>query len=224
MDTIYFSLFGLNLQEPMAFILNWVIASFCIYAFFRLKRFKNKANDYWRLFFLVFGLSTFFGGLGHLFFLYTGIPGKYPSWIFGSIANGFAALGVLNFKGISRPTQLAYYLVWIKCLFLVVISIATQKFIFIAIDAIVTYLCYTGIYLLFLRRRTPFKYFIGKFLIGVAILLPSAFFFILKINLHQWLNKDDVSHLLMLGAIFFFYQGLKEWGKNHQTLLQHVEE
>lgn len=222
--TIYFNLWGLNLQEPMALILNWIIASFCVYAFFKLNRFNNKANSYWRMFYLFFGISTFFGGLGHVFFLYTGIPGKFPSWIFGALANGFAALGVLNFKGISKPTTIAYYLVWIKCALLVVISMVTQKFIFIAIDAIVTYLCYTGIYLLFLQSRTLFRYFISKFLIGVVILLPSAFFFILKINLHDWLNKDDVSHILMLIAIVFFYQGLKEWGHNHQKQLQDVEE
>lgn len=206
----------------MAFILNWVIASFCIYAFFRLKRFDCKANYFWRLFYLTFGLSTFFGGLGHLFFLYTGIPGKFPSWILGSVANGFAALGVMNFIGVSKPTSLGKSLVWVRCIFLCVISIVTQKFIFIAIDAIVTYLCYTGLYLIYIRNRTSSNDFINKFLIGVIILLPSAFFFILKISLHQWLNKDDISHILMLGAIIFFYKGIKEWGENFQTQLKNV--
>lgn len=205
----------------MALILNWVIAGFCVYAFSRLDAFRNEANFYWRLFFVTFGLSTFFGGLGHLFFQYTGFYGKYPSWTFGSIANAFAAMGMMHFNGISKPKPVAYYLIWIKSIGLCITAIITQKFIFVAVDAILTYVCYTGVYAFILMKRSESAKFLRNMLIGVVVLLPSAFVFILKLDIHQWLNKDDVSHLLMLCCIYYFYIGMKEWGDS-QEKLQHV--
>lgn len=212
-ELIEFDFLGLHLQEPMALILNWIIAGFCIFAFTKLGRFKNEANFFWRLFYLTFGLSTFFGGLGHLFFQYAGFFGKYPSWIFGCLANGFAAMAMLRFKGISQPKDYAFALIWIKSLALCAVSILTQKFIFTAIDAIITYISYTGVYAFILKKRHPEAAFLKKFIIGVCILTPSAFIFILKLNVHQWLNKDDLSHILMLVTIYYFYLGAKEWGE-----------
>lgn len=221
-DKIAFDFLGLHLLEPMALILNWVIAGFCIFAFNQLGKYRNDANFYWRLFYLTFGLSTFFGGLGHVFFNYWGFFGKYPSWIFGCLANGFAAVGMLRFKGISTPKEYAFALIWIKSIALCAVSILTQKFIFTAIDAIITYISYTGVYAYILNRRHPEARFLKKLIIGVCILTPSAFIFILKVNVHEWLNKDDLSHILMLVTIYYFYLGIKEWGQSQSPELKHV--
>lgn len=221
-DKIQFELFGLHLQEPMALILNWIIAGFCLFAFNKLGKFRNEANFYWRLFYITFGLSTFFGGLGHLFFNYWGFFGKYPSWIFGCLANGFAAMAMFHFKGISTPKKYAFALIWIKSIALCAVSILTQKFIFTAIDAIITYISYTGVYAYILMKRHPEAQFLKKLIIGVCILTPSAFIFILKINVHQWLNKDDLSHILMLATIYYFYLGIKEWGQTQSRQQKYV--
>ena len=87
-----------------------------------------------------------------------------------------------------------------------------------AVDAIVTYIGYTGVYAYILMKRTEKAAFLKNMIIAVVVLTPSAFIFGLKINIHQWLNKDDLSHLLMIVTIYYFYRGLKEWGE--QTTLQ----
>ena len=46
-------------------------------------------------------------------------------------------------------------------------------------------------------------------------MLPSAFVFLFKLNLHKWLNKDDLSHLLILTGIIFFYSTLQRWGRKN---------
>ncbi len=217
-ELIQFDFLGLHLQEPMALLFNWIIAGFCFYAFNKLGSYKNEANFYWRVFYLTFGISTVMGGLGHLFFNYTGFFGKYPSWIFGCVANGFAGMGMLHFKGISAPKSYAYYLIWIKSIGLCVASVITQKFIFVALDAILTYIGYTGIYAYLLMKRDIRAKFLKNMIIAVVILLPSAFIFIFKLNIHQWLNKDDLSHILMLFAIYYFYLGLKEWGRSESQV------
>ncbi|MNV08776.1 hypothetical protein D3C71_992480 [compost metagenome] len=217
-ELIHFDFLGLHLQEPMALLFNWIIAGFCFYAFNKLGSYKSEANFYWRAFYLVFGISTVFGGLGHLFFNYTGFYGKYPSWILGCVANGFVGMGMLHFKGISTPKSYAYYLIWIKSIGLCVVSIMTQKFIFVALDAILTYIGYTGIYAYLLMKRDIRAKFLKNMIIAVIILTPSAFIFIFKLNIHQWLNKDDLSHILMFFTIYYFYLGLKEWGRNESQV------
>lgn len=219
MEIIYFKLFGLHLQEPMALITNWLISSFCFFAFFKLRKFKSDANYYWRMFYLSFGVSTFFGGLGHIFFQYTGMYGKFPSWTFGTLSNCFAALGMLSFKSFSFPSNYAKWIVWSKAVIMLSLAIITKKFVFVAIDAIITYIGYTGIYAYYMLKNRNAK-FLRLIIVAVLVLLPSAFIFLLKLNLNRWLNKDDLSHLLMLGCIYFFYLGLKEWGRNEKVYVK----
>lgn len=221
-ELIQFEFLGLHLQEPMALILNWLIAAFCFFAFSQLGKYRSEANFYWRLFYLTFGISTVFGGLGHVFFQYTGFPGKYPCWILGCLANAFAAMGMLSFKGISTPKKIAFQFIWIKFILLCSASLLTNKFIFTAIDAIITYIGYTGVYAYILMKRTEKAAFLKNMIIAVLILTPSSFIFILKINVHQWLNKDDLSHILMIITIYYFYRGLKQWGKQQALQTEHV--
>jgi hypothetical protein len=80
-----------------------------------------------------------------------------------------------------------------------------QNFVFIAVDAILTYLIFCGV-IAFIHFRNGYNEM--KFMVyGVLVCLPSAFIFLLKINPHKWLNKDDLSHLLMLGCTMCFYFG-----------------
>lgn len=221
MEIIEFNWMGLHLQEPMALVTNWMLAAFCFFAWFRLRKWSNEANYWWRLFFLTFGISTIFGGLGHLFFQYTGVFGKYPCWITGCLANAFAARGMIELPPFTQnTTPLTRTLPFLKSAVFILLAVFTQKFVFVAIDAIVTYIGYTGIYGWLLRKRgaDEMKYMIA----GVLILLPSAFIFGLKMNLHRLLNKDDFSHLLMLGCIFCFYLGMTHWGKRLTQISVHV--
>ncbi|ASS48887.1 MAG: hypothetical protein A3D31_05885 [Candidatus Fluviicola riflensis] len=219
MDLIKFEWLGLHLQEPMAIIMNFVISLFCFFAFFRLRKWENEANYWWRMFFLIFGISTVFGALGHAFFYYFGVFGKYPCWITGCVANVYAAKGMLSFphakqRKYNMPIAIA------KGVVLLTLALVTQKFIFIAIDAIITYIGYTGIFAQLLVKRGVRE--MRFMVIGVAILIPSVFIFLLKLNPHRWFNKDDVSHILMLLCIYCFYLGMKSWGINSSNKPENV--
>lgn len=219
-DKIFFEWMGWQLQEPMALVTNWMIAAFCFFAWIRLRKWSDKANYWWSLFFLMFGISTFFGGLGHLLFRYFDVYGKFPCWTFGTVANICAAIGVLELKPFSEPVPYAKWIAIVKSLILLTLAVVTQKFIFIAVDAILTYIAYTGVYAFLLKNRGLAE--LNKMIIGVVILLPSAFIFLGKINPHRWLNKDDLSHILMLGCIIFFYRSMNAWGNRITQNTAHV--
>jgi hypothetical protein len=209
---VYLCMFGLQLQEPIALVTNWMIASFCFFAFFNLKRNESTFQDYWKNFYLVLGISMFFGGLGHLFFQYLGMVGKFPSWILGVIAGLFSSFAMLSVWPNKKQQNNLKRFVILKSILLLSLSIATRKFLFVAIDTSVAYLIFCG----FLAYKLIQKNFAGMryILIGVLVLLPSVLIYGCKINLHRYLNKDDLSHLFMVGCIIMFYIGVKRTDKN----------
>jgi hypothetical protein len=204
---IEFKIGDLMLQEPMALITNWMMSLFSLYAYFKLRETDVREVVLWRKFFFIFAISTFFGGLGHLFFQQFGIPGKYPNWITGILAGYFAGLSMLLNLEESRGKLFLKLFLFIKGVLLAFFAIYLQEFIFIAIDAILTYIIYCGIigYKLTKSKSLDFKYMY----FGVLVCVPSVFIFLLKLNPHKWLNKDDLSHLLMLFCLIFFYLGAK---------------
>lgn len=212
---------GLHLQEPMAFIFNLVIAGYCFFAYNGLRtEHSDAANNNWRLFYLTFGISTVFGALGHVFMQYTGIVGKFPCWTLGGLANIFAARAMMQYQGYSSLSKGMDALIWAKSGALLLVAILMKDFLFIAIDAILTYIIFTGIYGYILYRKGLEEM---RFMVtGVIILLPSAFFFILKWNPHRWFNAHDVSHVLMLICIAFFYKGASKWSAHINSGVHYV--
>lgn len=215
-EIIHFSFFGLDLQEPMALVTNWLIASFCFYAFVKLRKEMSEEVILWRKFFLFLAISTLMGGIGHLFFVYFGMEGKYPNWVTGIIAGYFAGSAMLvRLQNLKVKKALQVVLI-VKALVFLTLSIAIHNFVFIAVDSIVTYLLFCGV-IGFIQYRKGIDSM--KFMVyGVLVCLPSAFIFLLKLNPHRWLNKDDLSHLLMLGCAMCFYMGAKRLGKQDTSM------
>lgn len=206
-EIIEFKMMGLTLQEPMALITNWILATFSFFAYYQLKNGMSQFQDLWKKFYLTLGISMFFGGMGHLFYQYTGIPGKFPSWILGIAAGIFASLAMISLIKKENVRYILKVVLFIKSFVLLNAAIYTYNFFFVAIDTSLTYLFYCGYLAIKLHKKNwegiKFMY------LGVLILLPSALIFGLRINLHRWLNKDDLSHLLMLGCIVFFFIGVR---------------
>ena len=109
--------------------------------------------------------------------------------------------------------KLNIFLVVFKSIVLFLLALFTLKFVFVAIDAIFTYIVYTGFYAQKIVKRGAEE--LKWMTLGVIIMLPSAFVFLFKLNLHKWLNKDDLSHLLILTGIIFFYSTLQRWGRKN---------
>jgi hypothetical protein len=210
-EIVKFSLGGFNLQEPMAFISNMLIASFSLFAYFSTKWASTKSSKYFSYFYLCMGISTFFGGLGHLLFQYFGVIGKFPSWVGAVLCGVFIGKGVLEYWKVKKSYQLFHVFLLVKSISLLLLSLFFGTFLFIAIDAILTYIIYCGILPgnMWYNNKLEMKYFVY----GIIILFPSAFIFLLNINIHKFFNKDDFSHILMLSGIIFFFVGIKKLNK-----------
>lgn len=206
-DKLPFSFLGLCLQEPMALVTNWLLAATAFIIFFKIQQPVSAFQKHWKYFYLTFGFSTFFGGLGHLFFYYFGIPGKFPCWIFGVLAAYHAGKAMLSINFIA-PQKVVYFerLLILKGITFGLLALWFQSFLFVMADAVVTYLFFClGFGLYYWRKgMQSFRYTVY----AVLILFPSIFIFLLQINPHLWFNKDDLSHVLMATTIVFFYLGI----------------
>ncbi|MGV6861623.1 MAG: DUF6962 family protein [Putridiphycobacter sp.] len=217
---IEFQMFGLDLLEPMALIFDSILGVLSV--FFAVKVFQLKKTipfyKYWMLFFLVFGLGAFTGGLGHVFFNQWGITGKIPSWVAGPVSIYFLEKAMISIhwdKTTAKKWQLAsdikLGLVLLIFLYLLITigypQEKTTPFLPIAINTIIGVISTAGI--LGFKYTEKYSAKFKFFWLGVLIMMPTAFIFLMKINVHQWFDKNDFSHILFAIGITYFYLGVK---------------
>jgi hypothetical protein len=218
-EKIQFTLFGLDLVEPMALITDSILGALSVYFAIRIKRLKTKHPffEYWYWFFIVFGIGAFYGGLAHGFFNYWGVLGKFPSWIAGPISIYLLEQAMISasknnkqikiLKGISFWKMIIVFTIWILLLcFAPVWEKPSIGFLPIAINTIVGVVGAAGFLAhSYLKKGISQSY--RYFKLGVLVMLPTAFVFLMKINLHPWFDKNDLSHVLLGAGITYLYIG-----------------
>jgi hypothetical protein len=209
--------------EPNTLVTDTMMALVSLYLAYLLfkKRLNTTFSNRWLNFFIVFGVSSFLGGLGHALFYYFGAMGKMPNWITGIVAI-YMIEYAMSAEIVSDDFKKKYekFIFWKMILVFAIFFwvISTQAidekpelgFLPIAIHTIIGVFTSAGIigYSLSKTKNESCKFFY----LGVAIILPSAFFFLLKINPVNWFDKNDVSHLFITAGIIFFYLGTSKVG------------
>jgi len=221
---------GLIIQEPNALITDLLMGSMSIFFALRLRKQKSKHAflKYWYYFFLTFGIGSVCGGFAHAFFLYTGPQGKFPTWISAILSAYFIEKAMIKSANKLNRNNILGKIAFTKMIlvFLVVITVisteAYQKehtigFIPIAINTLIgVFISVASISLYNMKQGyVNFKYL----LFGVLVMLPSFFIFLLKINPIQWFDKNDLSHIIILIGIYFFYIGLKKLNYRERPFL-----
>lgn len=220
-DKIQIDLFGLTITEPNGFLtdaLMAVVSLILAYLVYR-KKLSTPFLKYWFLFFLIYGISAFSGGLGHAFYLYWGVAGKFFNWITGIYAIYILELAMIKlvqpiekrklYEKLSLYKVILVLIVFTYVCFTQPISInPSLAFLPIAFNTIFGVILTVG----FLGYRFSKMYDINYkyFYYGVLIMIPSAAIFLGKINPHPWFDKNDLSHILLTIGIVYFYLGIKK--------------
>ena len=216
-----FLLFGLNLTDPTDFIYDLIMGVLCMFFAYKMNdlRTKNRFARAWFRFFLIYGLATFFSAFGHLFYNYYHFYGKLIGWLLVPLAIYWIEVAMLeahwNSKLVKKGKRL--YEMKLMLVYLIFVVIWTSLnvwdkpsllFLPIAINSILGLLIGVGIFSYQFKKRLSPSF--ASIFFGIAVIFPSAFIFIFKINLHQWFSKNDFSHLLMIIGLSFFYVGVKK--------------
>ncbi|MFM7681874.1 MAG: DUF6962 family protein [Bacteroidota bacterium] len=232
-DKIEIELFGLIIQEPNGVISDLIMSVVsCILGILLIQKYKKtEFEKWWIAFFILYGISAFLGAFGHGFYHYFGVLGKVPNWITGIPIIYFIESAMISlisdltrkkiFKRLALWKMVLVYLIF-TLIYLTIPIHNNPKIAFlpIAFNTILGVTLSAGVLgYQFYKKEIAFK----QIVIGVIIMVPSAFVFLMKINPTQWFDKNDLSHLLLTAGIIFFYLGIEKVKKsgflNHQLTI-----
>jgi len=222
-DKIEFEVFGLELLEPNAFIGDLLVFIVAIILAFKVSKMNRNEPffKYWRLFFIVFGVGFLFGGFGHLFYNYWGVQGKTPAWYLGLISTLLVEKAMISIHPSEKFRSTFNIVAYVKFCLALAAALYVSFFIDLAADytvglkvptintsvgLIITigYFCY-----LFIKKIAGFWFF----LLGLLTLIPVAVIQSMKLNLHQLMDRNDISHVLLIIAIICYYFGVKSYAE-----------
>lgn len=217
---IRFEFLGLELLEPMAFVTDTLLGGLSLFFAYKMtKHIDSNLPFYknWKLFFIIFGLGAFVGGIGHTFYNQLGIIGKIPSWVSGPVAIFFLEKAMISLhwnkkliKTMNQVSVVKLALVYLAFLYLLLFADKSGNpnlpFLPVAINTILGVTSAAGVLGFKYTEKISAKF--KFFWLGVLIMLPTAFIFLMKINLHQWFDKNDFSHILLMIGITYFYLGI----------------
>jgi len=224
-EKIEWDFMGLHLLEPNAMIGDIIIFTLAITLAIKVKKHSKQLVFFtlWKWFFIIFGVGFLMGGFGHLFYNYLGLTGKYFSWYSGMFAALMIELAMISiFPNVEWRKKLQA-ISYIK----LVLSIAIATYIYFTVDLIadpskglivptLNSVVGLGLSLGFLgyyyQRKIDLSF--RYFWISTLILIPSAAFQMMKINVHQWFDRNDMSHVLLITSIVLYYTAVKKYYKS----------
>lgn len=217
-EKIEFQLMGWDLMEPSAFIGDTLLFIVSIWFAFKISKFNEKDAFFnnWKLFFITFGIGFLFGGFGHLLYNYLGLVGKVPSWVLGIISVYFmeqAMITIIKKDSVKRTMNMLSRLK-------LILALSGVVMMFFVVDLHADYskgmivpTINSAIGVVYSLGFIGYKYYMEnasfKYLwISVILLFPSIIFQGMNINFHEWFDKNDASHFLLLISLFFYFKGV----------------
>lgn len=205
---------NLRLDEPITTFTDILLGIMCIYAFFRIEKYKVAGNgfSYFKSYFLVLGLGAIAGGLlGHAFQYCLAETWKLVSWILTLISVALMVQGILAIAAPHLKKGLASVITFFNLAAMFLALILTSR----AIDFDpVKYYAIFGLVILcgslswFIYRKTANRAVL-VLMGGVGIGFLSAIIFSLQLGLSHWFNHRDVSHIILCFSVYFVFKGLR---------------
>ncbi len=205
--------FGVPLYEPSTILSSLVMTFVCWIAYRQLAAVSTPHPVYRfaRLYLLFMGLATAIGGiLGHGFLYLTGLPGKLPGWICSLLAIAFYERAVLwhatpllseKVAGKFRTANVIALLVFLAT------TLITLHFMVIQVQAFYSLFVVVGGMELWIYRKTgdPGSILVFK---ALAWAILAAGVHASGISLGVWFTTNDISHIPMSLAIWYFHKGI----------------
>ena len=220
-DKIEFELFGMELLEPNAFIGDTLLFLVSFYFYYKIGRSK-KLDVFtlnWQRFYLLFGISFFLGGFGHVLYNYWGIPGKTPSWYLSVLAVFCIETAMIflceneKIKGllsVISKVKLILALLGVTTVLITVDLMAdySKGMLVPTINSTIGLVGTLGLLGYQLSKKIPGFRFLWM---SIFVLLPAALIQVMKINVHPWFDKNDVGHLLLILSLWVYYRGIRAY-------------
>ncbi len=221
-EKIKFDFYGFHLLEPNAFIGDMLLFFIAIFLAVKIGKYKINSpfSSHFRNFLILYGLSFFIGGLGHLLFNYWAIPGKYASW-FGAFFVSFLVEKAMislhpNLKVQVLFNKISMFkllsMILLEILLLIFVDISNNPsigLVFPAMNSTIGLGFSLGVLGFYYQKKIheSFKYL----WMSTLVALPSLLFQGFKINIHPWFDRNDFSHFLLAISLLFYWKFIDEY-------------
>lgn len=213
---------NIRILEPVTLLTDVFTATLSFFLFYKLYQGQKRSHSSktWSVFFLFFGISTFFSGFAHGFMDYSGKLFLYFAWVLGCI--GVYAMELSSSSLIKRKKLriLVNYLIFLKLLITTAIIFFFGNFLAVTLSSALGLL----VLKLSIRIVNYYRYresFDKYIIIGIAVSTAPALIHTLRLSISEWFNHKDLSHLILAISILFFYKGaVLEFQKNTEEELE----
>ncbi|MDQ3046888.1 MAG: hypothetical protein M3R27_05015 [Bacteroidota bacterium] len=208
--TIYLGTFPIH--EPMTAFTDLIITFFGLLFFYRLRKASSDITTRsWSIFFLLIGISTFFGACAHGFFaVHDGWEYKsvwLPMQIINAVSLYYAQQATLHSvlnhspsRNIWKWSYIIQLLIYIVCLMIF------QKYIVTIIENAITL-----IPIMILHYRTKEKVAGSRMIAnGITVSFITAVIHGTKLSLHAYFNFNDLAHVFIFITLWMMYSGAKK--------------
>jgi hypothetical protein len=203
---------GIIILEPMTAATDLLLAVFCIYFYNRLRLPKPSEPllKFWRLFFLIMGISTLFGTMAHGLRHYMSDDVFKFAWmgmnLSSVLSSYFLLLATIEMmrgdnEELLRRLQLIALIV---TLLITGATLALNEFSLIKIYA--GFVVLLAVY----RNYATFKQGVkgtGLIAFGFGLSMLSILVHTAKFSLHEYFNFKDLSHIIILVSLYFIFMG-----------------
>ncbi len=213
------SIFGIRVDEPVNTLTDLLVSAICLFAYYQSgkKKLSGKTQIYFRRYFLLLGLATFYGGIiGHGFLYAFSFAWKLPGWIISMLSVAFIERSAIEYARPHIDTRIGKLFLALNIIELLTImttSIYTLNFKWVEFHSgygllavVLPFHGYT-----YLKTRDK-----GSLIIMAAVMIAcmAAIIFTFHISLHTLFNHIDISHVLLAIAVFVFFKGAIQLKKN----------
>ncbi|WMN05978.1 hypothetical protein QYS48_31165 [Marivirga arenosa] len=206
----YIEFLGLELADPLTFVSDILMASFC--AFYGHKLFHEHKAKYAKLasfFFLFLACSSFLGGSSHLFDLYLGKTPHLIAWTVQGVSILLFELASLKlladskFKIFLRAAIFAFFGIFISQIFFIQHFDVVKMNTSIGLLGVVSII---HIYKYFQERNRAYL----NVPLAIILFAGPALIHSFGINYNKWIDQNVISHILLLPCYYLLYTAVKQ--------------
>lgn len=205
---------NLRLDEPVTTLTDLMVSGICFYAYAQtLKKPALKSLVYFKWYFLSMGVATAFGGIiGHAFLYALSFSWKLPGWLISMVSITVLERAMIEY---SRPLlrgrwhRFFSYFNLVELATFAFLSYYYLNFKFVEIHSgygLVVFVLAFSIFN-YVKRQKGNRSAALQFIIAVGFAALGGLVFMTKSGLHAMFNHNDISHLLLCGAAWYFYRG-----------------
>lgn len=200
---------GVIIRDPVTALTNILIFATGVACYLRLRKQKLEfPNRNWIYFFLLMGVSSLIGVVVHGFSYYTPPEVHFKIWWAMCVVQGagitlaqigFATNVFVKFRALVISAVTLQFGVFATVLYIAGTFNVAKAHIAVGLIPIMLYYIYKG------KKGLKPEMMVAM---GIGIASLTAIVHSMKLTVNQWVNYNDIAHVLIMASLFVIYTGV----------------